>query len=222
MDANSRQETIENFRNKITEEFVAMFGFPRAGLARRLISPLFRPVATRFADIIARFDAATLQGGIGTGARHMLDDFDIRIQTAGAELIPAEGPLLVACNHPGTYDSLVLAACIGRNDLSLLVSDVPFMHAFRNAGSHLIRVARDPADRMISLRKSIRHLQDGGALLLFGRGEVEPDPSFMSGAEEELARWSRSIEVMLRKAPGAVLQIAIASGVLLPGLFTIF
>jgi hypothetical protein len=100
--------------------------------------------------------------------------------------------------------------------LKVVVSDVPFMHALPAASACFVPVSMDPIERMGALRASIRHLQSGGALLIFAHGDVEPDPAFMPGAEQELGNWSPSIEVMLRKVPQTRLQIAIASGVLLP------
>jgi hypothetical protein len=69
---------------------------------------------------------------------------------------------------------------------------------------------------MNALRQMAQHLKNGGALLLFPGGEVEPDPAFMSGAAEPMAAWSRSIEIVLRKVPETRLMVEIASGVLLP------
>ena len=69
---------------------------------------------------------------------------------------------------------------------------------------------------MAALRQAVAHLQAGGALMLFPHGDVEPDPASMPGAHKALGDWSPSVEVLLRKAPQAVLQIVIASGVLLP------
>jgi hypothetical protein len=45
---------------------------------------------------------------------------------------------------------------------------------------------------------------------------VELDPGFMPGAEDSQVNWSNSIEIMLRKVPETLLQIAIVSGILLP------
>jgi hypothetical protein len=51
-------------------------------------------------------------------------------------------------------------------------------------------------------------------LLIFPSGRLDPDPSIYSDAGEGLKRWSRSIEVFLKKVPETQLVLTIASGVL--------
>lgn len=141
----------------------------------------------------------------------------MEIEAWGNERIPKEGPVLIVSNHPGAYDSLGIMASIPRQDLSIVLSDVPFIRALSAASKHFIFIPEDTTGRMAALRASIRHLQSGGALLIFAHGQVEPDPAFMDGVEESLEDWSRSIEIMLRKVPEAWLQLCMISHVLLPG-----
>jgi hypothetical protein len=219
MNPKPAQHTVDDLRNKITDELIAALGLPRTGLARRVLGNIVRHPTTKFASMIAQADLAADRGGIGSAARCMLSQFDIRVRVIGAERIPADKPLLVVSNHPGAYDSLVLASSIERKDLDLVVSDIPFLRALPAASKYLIPVSANTIERMDSLRKCIQHLNNGGALLIFAHGDVEPDPAFMPGAYEELGNWSHSIEAMLRKVPETQLQIAIISGVLLPRFF---
>jgi hypothetical protein len=64
------------------------------------------------------------------------------------------------------------------------------------------------------VRSSIRHLREGGAVLIFPSGQIDPDPAVLPGAWESLQNWSKSIAVMLRRAPDTRLLTAITSGVL--------
>jgi len=155
------------------------------------------------------------QSGLNGGARRILPDFNLSYTARGQEQIPAEGALLIACNHPGAYDSVVVTACIPRRDLKLVVSDTGFAHALTASSRYFIFIPVDIPGRMAALRACVQHLQSGGALLIFARGDVEPDPAIMAGAEAALQDWSPSIEIMLRKAPQTRLQVAIASGVIL-------
>jgi hypothetical protein len=43
---------------------------------------------------------------------------------------------------------------------------------------------------------------------------VEPDPAISPGAEQSLEGWSPSIELFLRRVPGTISVVAIASGML--------
>lgn len=209
-------DQVSVLKNRITDEIFFALGFRREGFVRRAFGPLFGAPALRFARIAARLENEVTRAGLQAGAVCVLDDFALRLNTWGAENIPGEGPLLIVCNHPGAYDSLAITASIPRRDLKLVASDVGFTRALTATSAHLIYVSTDAIERMNALRDSIQHLKNGGAILLFARGDVEPDPAFMTGADETMEEWSRSIEIMLRKVPQTQLQVAIASGFILP------
>ena len=209
-------QQVAVLQNRITDEIFFALGLPRSGFLRRAFGSLFYQPARRFGRVAANFENETTRAGLGAGAVQIMRDFSLTATTRGAENIPAEGPVLVLSNHPGAYDSAVITACIPRWDLTLVVSDVPFTRALIAARPHFIFVSTDTTERMDALRQMVHRLQNGGAVLLFARGDVEPDPAFMPGAADTIATWSRSIEILLRKVPQTRLVIEIASGVLLP------
>ena len=94
------------------------------------------------------------------------------------EKIPASGPVIITANHPyGGLDGLMAMATIGRRrrDLKILVN--PELAALDGIGSLMIPV--DPfggpqAKRanVAGMRKAVRWLEGGGALLIFPAGEV--------------------------------------------------
>jgi hypothetical protein len=67
---------------------------------------------------------------------------------------------------------------------------------------------------MRTLREAIQHLRQGGAILIFPRGNIEPDPAFMPNPGTEFDRWSRSLEILLRRAPQTRILPTIVSGVI--------
>jgi len=69
---------------------------------------------------------------------------------------------------------------------------------------------------MLVVRQAIRHLREGGALLLFARGNIDPDPAFMQDADVELTAWSRSLEIFLRSVPQTQVVTSIVSHILHP------
>jgi hypothetical protein len=115
-------------------------------------------------------------------------------------------------NHPGGLDSLGIVSCISRNDLRALASDVRFLHHLDYFHRYLYYVDFKSTGGMLALRDAIRHMQSGGALLLFAHGDVEPEPESFPAARDEIARWSPSIEIILRKVPETRLQILTVSG----------
>jgi len=216
MTPSSCRRDVAEYREKITDEICRALGFSPAGAARRLLGPLFRYPAGRFAGIIARADDEIRSSGLSGGARSVLADLSLKPTVRGAEQVPADGPLLIVSNHPGAYDSLAIMASVPRKDLKVVISDVGFTRAFTAAREYYIYAPRDTAGRMKALRASIAHLAKGGALLLFAHVEVEPDPETSPGAGEALRDWSRSIGIILRRVPEARLQVSIASGILMP------
>jgi hypothetical protein len=72
----------------------------------------------------------------------------------------------------------------------------------------------DTAGRMQVIRASIRHLQQGGALLIFPRGGIEADPEFMPQPDGEFNHWSRSLEIFMQRVPDLQILVTIASGVI--------
>ncbi|MGZ5498399.1 MAG: hypothetical protein ACXWHI_06735, partial [Candidatus Aminicenantales bacterium] len=212
----SDRQSISTFRERIVDEIVRALGASPSGAARRLIGPLFRLPARRFARIMARSDDEIRTSGLPGGAASILHDFGLELVVWGDGHIPQEGPLVVASNHPGAYDSLALMASIPRTDLKIVISDVGFTRALPAARERFIFALNTTRGRSQALRDSLRHLAGGGALLIYPHADVEPDPETMPGAREALGDWSRSLEIMLRRIPATRLQLAIASGVLLP------
>ncbi len=216
MSPTGSQDQVSILKQRITDEIFFALGFGRTGFWRRLLGGLFSQPAGRFARIAAKLEDGVTRAGLQEGATSILGDFALCLHTWGVENIPRHGPLLIVCNHPGAYDSVAVTAAIPRPDLTLVASDVGFTRALTATSAHLIYVSTDPLERMNALRASIQHLKNGGAILLFARGDVEPDPAFMTGASETMEQWSPSIEIMLRKVPQTRLQVAIASGFILP------
>ena len=120
---------------------------------------------------------------------------------------------LVISNHAGTYDTFILASQINRNDLKIIVSDVPFLKNLPNARDHLIFLSDATHDRMAAVRSGIQHLKDGGALLLYGTGLIDPDPEVYPDADKWIDRWSPSIDIFLRSIPHSRIVLSIVSGV---------
>jgi len=208
---------VTAIRNRIVDEVFFALGLGRSGgVWRRALGPLFYLPANHLAQIAAHLEEEAPRSGLSGAAHRVLPDLSLNVTTHGVEHIPKEGPVLIVSNHPGAYDSVVVAASIPRRDLKLVVSDVPFTHALALCSQDFIFVSTDSTERMAALRASITHLRRGGALLIFPNGEVEPDPAIMPGAEKTIQGWSPSIEIMLHKAPDCWLQLVIASGMLLP------
>lgn len=205
---------IQALSDSLVAEIFKALGLSESGWARRTFGPLFQKATNRLSAIGVTFDRLVAESGFPKAAEWALTNWCTGVTARGAERVPAEGPLLVISNHPGTYDSLVITSRLRRNDIKFIASDIPFLKKLPHAHSHFILLSDDTHNRMAAARAGIRHLQTGGALLLFGTGLIDPDPAIFPDAEKHLERWSPSIDLFLRLVPEANVLITIVSGVL--------
>lgn len=213
--------TVSELQRSISTEALVALGLPRSGPLQTLLRPLVWPPTHRFARLAAEFDHRVALDGLVRAAGWALSLFVEGFRIFGEDRVPLSGPLVVISNHPGSYDALLIAAALGRDDLKIPASDVPFLRNLVATASHLIYTdtGSNTHARMAAARQSIRHLQNGGALLLFASAQVDPDPAFLPGARQELRKWSPSVSLFLRQVPETLSLVTIVSGVLSPSCF---
>jgi hypothetical protein len=206
----------QTITRQISDEVYKALGFSINTWWRGIFDPLVNRPCAAFAEICAYFDHTVANCGFREAARQILPRFVGNIRINGIENIPESGPLLITSNHPGTYDSLVIASNIPRDDLKIVAGNILFLKNMPATQNHMIHTTLDTGDRMIVIRKGLRHLKAGGSLLIFGSGGIDPEPVYMPGAEDEIERWSPSIELFMEKVPGIKTLTTIVSGVLSP------
>jgi 1-acyl-sn-glycerol-3-phosphate acyltransferase len=174
------------------------------------------PFALRFRREVEAADAATGRLGLAAASELLLRAYSGPVTYVGLDGIPADGPLIVAANHPGGVDTpALMAALSARPDLRVLALDRPFLRAIPHIAAHLLYVGESAEVRGDLVRRAASHLRAGGALLSFPAGESEPDPAVRNpDAVAAVARWSRSTELLARLAPGVTVLPVAVSGVL--------
>ena len=198
----------------IFQEIYKAGKIPDVAFLRQLLRNGLRRPVTNFSTFIARLDALIRNYGFVEAANIAIKELSGGFEANGSQFIPASGPVIIASNHPGTYDGFALIANMKRDDFKVMVSGIPFFRNLPNASKYLIYSTHDVNDRMQAIRQSIAHLRSGGALLIFPSGRIDPDPAVLPGADQALSQWSRSILVFMRKVQEASLVLAITSGVL--------
>ena len=208
------EKEVSTLANDLVDELNKSFGFRKDGFMRPFLKLLVWKPMVRFSELATKFDSRVVKEGFQRASAWLISHFVDQVNTMGTENLPSEGPLVIASNHPGAYDSLVIAANLPRDDLKIISSNIPFLKKLPVTRNHMFFSAPDAHIRMGVVRKAIRHLKEGGALLVFAHGSLDPDPAFMPGAEEELTHWTSSLGFFLRKVPQAKLAITLVSGVL--------
>lgn len=218
MDDNTIAAQVEALTEINLDDFFESLGLAHLRRGRGLLRWLFRPAAVRFAKIIAAFDNEVGERGLQAGSAWLLKRMTRRLDVAGREIVPADGPALILANHPGMADTLALFVSIPRSDLRILALDRPFLQALPNVSRQLILIPTS-GDRMPVVRAAAGQLRAGRAVLTFPAGEIEPDPAALGvpGAVESLQHWSQSIGLFARLVPQTRIVPATVSGVVSAG-----
>jgi hypothetical protein len=218
---NAEPSEIQRLKELLVYELTKALGLPDKNSARSIIRAIFGKAAKKFSELAVGLDKAVGEGGVSAGANWVLPRFVKSHIARGIDNIPAEGPLVIASNHPGSYDSIVISAHVTRADYKIIIGDIPFFQNLPNISRNTIfaPAVQNIQGRMQAVRECIRHLQEDGALLIFARGGIEADPSFMPFPNAEFNLWSRSLEIFLRRVPRTRVLVTIVSGVIAEAAF---
>ncbi len=209
---------VRTLTRLINDEVIIAMGLKADGWLGQRLQPILARATRRFCEIFREADQIVGERGLVAGSRFLLLSLVKDFRARGTQNVPCEGPLVIASNHPGTVDSVTLIASAGREDLKVIASGVPFLKNLVHIREHLILLPRQGLQaRMLVVRDAIRHLKSGGALLLFARGGIDPDPAFMTDGDSELLHWSHSLDVFLERVPGTRVVTSIVSNVIEPG-----
>jgi hypothetical protein len=197
-------------------EITKALALPETELFRSLVASLAGQAIRRFVEVAAELDCVIGRDGLAAGALWLLPRLVRGHSARGVENIPPEGPLVIASNHPASIDSVVISAYVLRGDYKVIIGEIPFFRNLPNIRRNAIFApqASDALGRMQAVREVIRHLKSNGAVLIFPRGEIEPDPAWMLHPDAEFDRWSRSLEIFLKHVPDTQVLVTIASGVI--------
>ena len=202
---------ITRLSDSLLLEILNAVGLPKTERLRSIIQPLFRKATEHMAMIGVTFDRLVEKLDFPSAADWALTNWCKGIIARGIDGIPRSGPLLVVSNHPGTYDALVITSRLGRRDIRIFASDIPFLMNLPAAYHYFFFVSRNAQNRMLGARAAIRHLQQDGAVLIYGSGHLDPDPAVSSEAIDHLEQWYPSLNLFLRTVPQTRVLLSIVS-----------
>lgn len=207
---------LQALNQALLREITRALAWPPTWPTQVLGGLLFGRATRRFSEVVLGLDREVGQHGTAAGARWLLPHFVASHAARGVGNIPREGPLLIVSNHPASYDGMVITAHVERPDFKIIIGEIPPYRYLPNISRHAIfsPPVKNTFGRMQTVRNAIQHLKAGGALLIFPRGGIEPDPAFMSDADAEFHRWSRSLEIFLQRVPQTRVLVTMVSGVI--------
>lgn len=201
----------------LVDELVRALGLPKNSVNHRIFWNLSRKITIRLARMGVSFDQILGVYGLPEASNWALTHFASGVRTVGEENIPRKGPVLILSNHPGSVDGLAIFSQLPRKDILWVSSYIPFFEHMPNVRKHaLLTMKNDPRDQLLTLRKAIRHLNEGGILLYFAAGHMEPDPAVFPGSRQMMDEWLDGLEFFFRHVPNLQLMPTIVSGVVSP------
>lgn len=197
------------------DDLVSSFGWQNQPLLASMLRRIFASPAKKFAQQMASLDITVGEVGLTKASQQIMRTNYVRdVRVHGRENIPVNGPALFLSNHPGMADTISLFAAINRADLKIIALHRPFLVALQNITNQLFFIDDDPAQRMNAVRQVSAHLRNGGSVLTFPAGEIEPDLQVYDGALDSLNNWIDSAGVFMRFAPDLKIVPVLVSGVI--------
>lgn len=130
----------------------------------------------------------------------------------------ATGPLLVLCNHPGLGDFPALLERLQRRDVRVIVKERELMADKQRIMESCIVITDSMSSKAAALQEGLRHLAQGGTLVVFPAGEIEDDPGSpaVSPGDFRLKPWMPVADSIARRCvrdsiPLTVLPAAVDS-----------
>lgn len=194
-----------------TAMFAEAFKLP---YGQKILERLLRPKARGAARHTLEFESlAGLHGNLQAPSRYLVDVMSDSLTVRGVEQIPPRGPVLLTCNHPGIFDAMVVFASLPRTDVKVIARPRNLLDVLPNVRRHVIFAPDESAGGTATLRESLRHLADGGLLVTFPRGRIEPDPLLHPrAAMESVAEWSSSVNLLAKHVIGLTVIPAAVGG----------
>jgi putative hemolysin len=123
---------------------------------------------------------------------------------------PKTGPLIIVANHPyGILDPCLLASYIGKHRRDLKVMTNSLLGVMPELKEHGILVnpfgGEEAAKSNIAgMKQALKHLNAGGAMLIFPSGEVS---AYHIGKGIEEALWTKHVGSLVRRTQASVLPV---------------
>jgi hypothetical protein len=132
----SAPSQIEALSRIGADDIIEALGLGELRSGRGLVKQLCMWPARRIARRLAACDRALGEQGLSEGAVWIVQRFAGRLEVAGQEQLPTEGPLLIVANHPGLTDVAALCASLPRSDVRIVAAEYPLLRALhRTSGS---------------------------------------------------------------------------------------
>jgi putative hemolysin len=162
--------------------------------------------------LIRKFEQAGVQDGQGFWSQ-ALDLMGVSIRTPKEQIvrIPKTGPVVIVANHPhGLVDGMVMAELIGRVRQDYRILTRSLLTEVDEVRQFMIAVPfpyeEDALAKNLEMRKkAMKHLSDGGVIVLFPSGVVASSDTMFGPAIER--EWNPFTAKMVHRSDAVVVPI---------------
>jgi hypothetical protein len=190
------------------------FGVQNARYRRTVVSKFLELTLPRFSSIVSSMDEVVGQQGFVAGVNWMLPHLQMSVTGHGVDNVPRSGPVLIASNHPGGADFLVIFSQVPRDDVRL-VAAVEQLDLLPNVVKHIVYTSRTrgkKAEKGATTKRLIEELAQAHLVLIYPRGIMEPDPRWSAGGRANLQQWSHSFERFAEAVPDLTIVPTLVAG----------
>lgn len=198
-----RSHILQQIISRNAADVAAAFRVDTVPVLGDAVTALAEWPTSRISHLVLQYDRQVAAHGFAQASRWLLEAIEQQVAVHSAGPLPTSGPLLVAGNHPGMTDMMAMLSVLPRDDIRILAAERPVLLLLENIRERLILIPDHKGDRarMGAVRTAARHLHEGGTLLTFPAGKIEPDPARRATALRSLDDWSRSLDLFARLVP---------------------
>ena len=172
-------ERLRRLHAVCRRDLSTLAGVNGSALGRQALQLVLGSQVRRFARAMATFNRDIAVRGLPEASRTLCARYGAAIDAVGAEQVPTSGPVLFVANHPGLMDTVAIYATVPRPDIRALARPQPLLDLLSELAPNLLMLPDDGPSRAGGLREVLRTLRDGGSLLLFPAGNLEPEPTLL-------------------------------------------
>lgn len=197
----------------ISQELSEAFGLQNLRYGKRLAKALLWLPARRTSKTIIEYDRLVGESNLSSGVNFLAQIHTKQILPIHVENIPKAGPVVVLANHPGLTDAVSLLSAVPRDDWRILGLKRSLLAEIPETEKYMIYLSEDGSNQFAAMQAMIKHLAQGGILLIFPSGKIEPDPAALPGAKESLASWPENLSVFAHLSSKPTFVPTLISGV---------
>lgn len=163
-----------------------------------IISPLFLVPTAVFVLRLLRLDREILTDGIANAMGWILRRYYRGVSVIRGT-VPSNGPVLLVGNHPGLGDLPALAVASKRRDLFAIAKKRALMRDMPGVLSRCVVIDETLSSRARAIRRIVEIAREGGSIVVYPAGSIEPDPALVGADHPILGDWPSFVDGIARR-----------------------